>query len=220
MILALILVVILALVLVVVLTLVLVVVLTLVLVVVVAFLLLVMLAFPFVLILCVRQTLGEGPKVHVVGQLQDCALCAAFKVLLHRRQPGSHDHEQICFRRLADVTRRKREGVRVRPGRNDALSRYAVATDLLHQVLDDSRRGHNRESAGLVPAAAVAVIAAGDRHERHPREQSGECKAKSLEVRQSHQCPLVERKQKCDTVSFPTAKWSVKAAPCQRAAAC
>ena len=186
MVVALVLVVVLALVLVVVLALILVVVFALVLVVVLALVLVVMLAFVLVLILGVRQALREGSQVHVVGQLQDCAPGAALKVLLHRRQSGSDDHEQIRLCRLADVTRREREGVRVRPRGNDALDCDPVTADLLHQVLDDRRRGNNRKSAGIV--AAVLVIPASDGNKRRSCEETNECKAKSLEVRQSHRC--------------------------------
>ena len=141
-----------------------------------------------VIILGMRQAFGERPQVHVVGQLQDCALCAAFKVLLHRRQSGSDDHEKIRLCCLADVTWRKGERVGIRPGGNDALDRDPVTADLFHQVLDDRRRSYYRKGGGIVATAALLVVPASDANKRHSREETNECKAKSLEVRQSHRC--------------------------------
>ena len=153
--------------------------------VVLALVLVVALVLLVVIVLSMCQTLGEGPQVHVMGQLQDCALCAVLKVLLHRRQSGSHDHQQIRFRRLADVARGEGEGVGIRPGGNDALDRDPVTANLLHQVLDDRCRSHNREG-GVVAAAALLVVPAGDDRKRDPREQSGEHKVEPLRAQQSH----------------------------------
>ena len=86
----------------------------------------------------------NGTKVEVIGQYdEDAANVIGYRVFKARLEPGATEHDEVGSADGTDITWRDCERVDIGARRYERSHCDAVAANLLDEIREDRRRGHD-----------------------------------------------------------------------------